>query len=283
MSHLVLLICASAVLTDHGGIAAGDSSLWCGSGDVIPNYSNITGPKIELSVPQAHGICVNQNSGDFAVISTNTEERFRLFDKHAKLLKTAVLPPGSRPKDCAFSSSAIYISDPGSKRLLKYTTSGDFITSIANDVFYYDRLVWCNSYLYATVPPLGVVAVFYNDKEIQRFNITKGIAGRGDLSFDSHGKLYVTVQPKQVQMFNSRGKPTEEFTFNEVGIVNGLVVDGGNNFVITDYMVPADVFVFSPQRVLIKTIKGVGANDVDIGVDGTILFAVMYANKVILY
>ena len=96
---------------------------------------------------------------------------------------------------------------------------------------------------------LKVVAVFYNDKEIERFNITNG---KGGLSFDRYGNLYIADQPKKIQVHNSRGKEIETLTFNEVGIIGGFVVDYGNSYVIADYMMPANVLVYSPFGVLVK-------------------------------
>ena len=205
-------------------------STWCGTSDVIPNYAALTHPKKVLSIPQAHGICVAHN-GHFAIISWNTDRKFRIFDSHAGLMKTAILPPGSRPDDCAFAPTAIYISDPASKRLLKYSTRGDFIKAISTFVYFYNRFTWCNDYLYATIPPLKKIAIFYNDKEIQKIDIkTKDIvSARGGLSFDTHGNLYAALPPNKAQVFNIHGKPKDVLIFNEVGTIDGLVIDYGKS------------------------------------------------------
>ena len=271
---VVMLFVAIAVPVEQNG------GSWCGGGDVIPNYAtiNVTYPKRVITVPQPHRICSAQN-GQFAVISSNTESKFRIFDVQGNLVKTAILPPGSQPRQCTFGSVAIYISDLGSKRLLKYTTNGDYLTSISNDVFFYDQLVWCKGYLFATIPPLKVVAVFYNDKEIERFNITNG---KGGLSFDHHGNLYIADQPKKIQVYNSRGKEIETLTFREIGIIGGFVIDFGNNYVIADYMMPANVLIYSPFGVLIKRLETFGS-DVAVGIDGTLMVTNTVTNKVLLY
>ena len=285
MGLLVLAVLTIAVCVPLYGHSA--SASWCGSSDVIPNYAAIKHPKRVLSIPQAHGVCVAQN-GHFAVISWNTERKFRIFDAHAKLLKTAVLPQGTRPDDCAFAPTAIYISDPATKRLLKYSTTGDFIKAIATFVYYYNRLSWCNGYLYAGIPPLRKIAVFYDDKEIQRFDIkvTDMISTKGGISFDTNRNLYAAVQPNKVQIFNIHGKPSDTLTFNEVGVIDGLVLDHANNVVVTDRMAPpsTSVKVYSPYGVLIKKITGFNyTSDVDIATDGSLLVADWMASKLYIF
>ena len=261
------------------------STHWCGTSDVIPNYAELTHPKKVLSIPQAHGICVAHN-GKFAVISWNTDRKFRIYNSQAGLLKTAVLPPGSRPDDCAFAPSGIYISDPASKRLLKYSTRGVFIKAISTFVYYYNRFTWCNNYLYATIPPLKKIAIFYNDKEIQKLDIkTKDIvSARGGLAFDTHGDLYAALPPNKVQVFNIHGKPKDVLVFNEVGVIDGLVIDYGNNMVVADRMSPSSVKIFSPYGVLIKKITGFNfTSDVDISVDGSLMVADWVESKLYFF
>ena len=277
---VTLILAAAMVIALPVEQNGGSGSSWCGIGDVIPNYAtvNVTQPKRVIPVPQPHRICVAQN-GRFAVISFNSKNKFRIFDPQGDLIRTAVLPPGSQPRQCSFGASAIYISDLGSKRLLKYTINGDYLTSISDDVFFYDQMVWCKGYLFVTIPPLKVVAVFYNDKEIERFNITNG---KGGLSFDRYGNLYIADQPKKIQVHNSRGKEIKTLTFKEVGIIGGFVVDYGNSYVIADYMMPANVLVYSPFGVLVKRLD-IFSSDVAIGVDGTLLITSMVSNKVLLF
>ena len=265
----------------------------------LPNYADIKKPKRVLHVPHAHGICVAEN-GNFAVTPWNTAGKFYLYDSCGNLLKEIHFPSDSGyASDCAFVKNNLYVADQGHKRLYKYTADGLFAGVVATGE-HFARFTTCNDHLYVSISRSDVI-VYKDDKEKHRINMRGSPRG---MVVDSNGKLNVGIWAKTISQYSTgpEGKCLGSKTYDNIGGIDGMAIDGAGNILIADRTSSrlqvmntspptasssaqqSRVFVYSPGGMLIKTITGfVGALDVDVGVDGTVMVADYVTNKVYMY
>ena len=143
----------------------------------VPDYDNIQEPKKILNIPQAHGLCVAA-SGDFAIIPYNMGGKFFLYHSCGKLMQVVCLPNGfGKAADCAFVERKLYVSDDTGKKLYKYSANGNFLQLVARGE-HFAFMTSCKGHLYVVLGKLHKrnIIVYYNDKEINRFDVPEGHA-----------------------------------------------------------------------------------------------------------
>ena len=250
----------------------------------LPRYKDITQPTRILSVPQAHGICV-ASDGKFAVVPWNTNGKFHLFYGSGRLMEIVRLPHGHRSYlgDCTFSGSNLYVTGHSTKKIYKFTENGKFLEVIASGESFL-RITSRQGQLYATVYHRNSrnVVSYCNDKETHRFNVP-GIPHGIVVGTDEN--IYVSTFNNKVLSFAANGKLLRTKTYKELGIGDGMAMDKAGNILITDRSRPTELLVYSQCGELIKCIRAGFQHviDVDIGNDGTVMAADLYACKVYMY
>lgn len=249
----------------------------------VPAYVDIEADKPTkiLTVPKAHGICVQPTTGNFVVVTSKAKPSMYLYDNNAVLQKAVPGPKEAKLFSyCAYGSTSIYVTDPIGSQIFKYDDKGENPEIVVTGQAFY-RII------------IGGTALFIS--ELNGNKVFDGIDGKAfdvggevvGMAFDRNGYLYCAMaNSNQVKIFDPvQGKHMKTITHKEALNLNGLVMDECGNTVVTDSGKPNEIIANSPQGNLISRITGeLYKGRADVGISqGSLIVSDLEADKVYFY
>lgn len=247
----------------------------------VPIYADIdpVKPTKVFDVPNAHGICVQESTGNFLVTNSVSPTMY-LFHHNGFLMKIISAPKGAVRLDfCTYTPTAIYVTDSSNKTIYQFDTDGAFNKVFATGKSFYD-IEFINQVLYISLKENKFVLIYTIDgihrHTLETYGIVNGLAS------DDRGYCY-TVFKDGITVLNTAGRVAKHVTNNELKKQKliGITVDKCRATVVAD---SKSIHAYTPKSILLKTLQGPYEMITDVGISkGALLVADYKAGKVYFY